>query len=77
VAEVTGALDVAELGLMVRAGVARPADPIAGYVTGPLPAIGIGEGRAAAVSRLDTHEAAWVLVDGRVAGSVGKRVLGS
>lgn len=72
VAEVTGALDVGELRLMVTAGVARPAHPIAGYVTDPLPAIGIGESRSAAAARLGAREAAWVLVDGRVAGVVHK-----
>ncbi|WP_410623521.1 PLP-dependent cysteine synthase family protein [Amycolatopsis sp. cmx-8-4] len=72
VAEVTGALDVPELRLLTAAGMARPADPIAGYVTGPLPAVGIGESRRAAADRLGAHETAWVLVDGRVAGSVHK-----
>ncbi|GLY43125.1 cystathionine beta-synthase [Amycolatopsis sp. NBRC 101858] len=77
VAEVTGTLDVAELRLMLTAGVARPADPIAGYVTDPLPAIGIGESREAALARLGTHEAAWGLVDGRVAGTIHKGQLES
>ena len=72
IAEVTGALDVAELRLKVAAGAARPTDPISGYVTGPLPFIGIGEGRESALTRLGTHEAVWVLVDGRVTGSVHK-----
>jgi cystathionine beta-synthase len=77
VAEVTGALDVAELRLLTAAGVARPGDPISGHAAGPLPAIGIGEGRRAAVARLDAHEAAWVVVDGRVVGSVDKRLFDS
>jgi cystathionine beta-synthase len=72
IAEVTGTLDVAELRLLVTAGVADPADPIADYVTDPLPAIGIGESRSAALRRLGSHEAAWVLVDGRVAGTIHK-----
>lgn len=72
VAEVTGALDIGELRLLVRAGVAAPADPIAGYVTAPLPAIGIGESHAAAAARLGSHAAAWLVVDGRVAGAVHK-----
>jgi cystathionine beta-synthase len=65
-AEVLGALDVPALRKLAADGVARPEDPIAGYLTGPLPAVGIAEAGAAA--RLDGHEHAWVLVDGRVTG---------
>lgn len=72
IAEVTGALDVAELRLKVAAGVTKPADPISGHVTGPLPFVGIGESHETALTWLGTHEAAWVLVDGRVTGSLHK-----
>ncbi|MEV4143932.1 pyridoxal-phosphate dependent enzyme [Amycolatopsis sp. NPDC049691] len=72
VAEVTGALDVGELRRAVEAGVVRPGDPITEYVTGPLPAVGLGETRSAAADRLGAHEAAWLLSDGRVVGAVHK-----
>ncbi|WP_370962493.1 pyridoxal-phosphate dependent enzyme [Amycolatopsis sp. cg9] len=76
VAEVTGTLDVAELRRLVTAGTARPADPITAHVTDPLPTIGITESPAAARARLGTREAAWIVVDGRIAGSLRNGQLG-
>jgi cystathionine beta-synthase len=72
VAEVVGTLDMAEL----RSRGPDPADPISRYVGEPLPSVGIGESEEAVLSRLDSaRDAAWVLVDGRVAGVLHRHQL--
>ncbi|GAA3526562.1 cystathionine beta-synthase [Amycolatopsis ultiminotia] len=76
-AEATGAIDLGRLRQAVTAGTARHEDPITGHVTGPLPAVGIGERRSRAAARLGDHETAWLLADGRIIGSVHKGQLGT
>jgi cystathionine beta-synthase len=72
VAEVLGALDIGAL----RDLDVDPGEPISGYVTESLPTVGIGESGSTAVSKLDeARGAAWVLLDGRVAGIVYKHQL--
>jgi cystathionine beta-synthase len=65
---VTGTLDVRSLRAAEAAGLVQREDPITGQVTEPLPAVGLGESRRAAIARIGAHDAAWVLTDGRVTG---------
>jgi cystathionine beta-synthase len=73
VAEVVGALDVEALRELAKSNSALSAAPITDHLGKTLPAVGIGESAQAALSRIGLeHEAAWVLVDGRVTGIVHK-----
>jgi cystathionine beta-synthase len=65
---VTSTLDIGRLRAAEAAGLVRREDLITGYVTEPLPAVGLGESHRAATARIGGHEAAWVLTDGRVTG---------
>lgn len=72
VLEVTGTVDLAELRRAVAADPAAAARPVSAHARDPLPTVGRGEACEDAAARLGNAPAAWVLVDGRVAGIVSR-----
>jgi cystathionine beta-synthase len=74
-AEVIGSVVERDLLDALFAGRARLADPLERHMSAPLPMIGAGEPVAAAVSALETHDAAVVLDDGKPTGIVTRQDL--
>lgn len=70
VGDVVGSTTLAGLRSLVREDPAREADPLSGVADAPLPHVGAGEDVGPAAARLGDRPAAWVLVDGRLAGWV-------
>jgi cystathionine beta-synthase len=73
VAEVVGSIVEHDLLDALVAGRARPADPVGGLMSGPLPMVGSGEPVSSVVAALEKGGAALVLMDGKPAGMITRQ----